>query len=224
MLLSCFVLGFENTDFPAGTIKLSFKLYQSYDGTTWEERGNVLVSSHGDKRRKPNVSVVNTSFAKQKVNPKGFYFVGMYSEGDKGKFLQAVVPSCNILGSDLLDTLQLQVNQETGEVLALEYFGATSSCSTLTTALKPQTAAYAVMPKEPSKPYFAPPKVEEPPEPGFFRKYVSNYVVVVNPDRSFYIHECWRSSTTRRPLINLVVLKVLFGVRKEFLLVYLVVP
>jgi hypothetical protein len=49
----------------------------SYDGVNWENRGILQLTQHGDKRRRPWVTVNNQSFDKTKLDKEGLYFIGI---------------------------------------------------------------------------------------------------------------------------------------------------
>ena len=152
---------------------MSHKLYHSYDGVLWEERGSIQLSVFGDKRRKPLISIKNTKFEKEKLKAKGTYHVGVYSQGDSGYLVQSSIPTCYLVGSDLQDYISVMVDQESGVITAINYKTETKLCEKTTTASKLQTMAEVINTREAMKPYFALPKHEEAQEQkSFFAKYV----------------------------------------------------
>jgi hypothetical protein len=163
---------FELSSFSSGG-KVSHKLYQSYDGVLWEERGVLQITTHGDKRRKPLISIKNSKFEKEKLKVNGIYHIGAYSEGDTGCMVQSSIPTCYLLGSDLQDIISVLTDSESGNIVAINYKPDSKICEKTTTALKIQTMVEAISTREAPKPYFIPPKVEELQEQqSFFRKYV----------------------------------------------------
>jgi hypothetical protein len=155
--------------------KITHKLYHSYDGRSWEERGSIHLSVFGDKRRKPLISVKNTKFDKEKLKQSQFYYVGVYSDEESGFVIQSSVPACFVLGSDLQDNINVLVDSETGGITAINYKTESKTCEKSTSALKLQTMAEVIHTKEAFKPYFAMPKpVEEQDQRSFFAKYVRN--------------------------------------------------
>lgn len=165
----------EDFDIPTigSSVKSTMLLYHSYDGVNWEERGQILISSHGDKRRRPNITVKNDRFVIEKVDVDGLYYVGIYRDEKNKEFLQSAIRSCNLIASDLLDSITIYLDQEKGSVLALNYQASIPGCAFSTPARQPQTSAEAGMVKEAMKPIYTVPKIEDPQEQqGFFRKYV----------------------------------------------------
>ena len=149
------------------------KLFHSYDGLNWEERGTIQLSLFGDKRRKPLIAVKNIKFEKDKLKSKERYYIGVYSEGDSGYLVQSSIETCYLFGSDLQDSISVLVDQENGQITAINYKTDSKICEKSTTALKLQTMAEVISTKEALKPYFALPKPEEIQEQqSFFRKYV----------------------------------------------------
>lgn len=169
------VTGQEEFELSGQGGKVSHKLFHSYDGVVWEERGSIQLSVFGDKRRKPLITVKNTKFEKEKLKNTGIYHVGIYTQGEAGYLVQSSIPACYLIGSDLQDYIGVMVDQETGLITAINYKTESKTCEKHTTALKLQTMAEVLNTKEALKPYFALPKHEELQEQqSFFRKYVKS--------------------------------------------------
>ena len=151
--------------------KLNIKLYHSYDGNNWEERGYIQLSAYGDKRRKPLITIKNTKFEKEKLRSSSSYFIGVYDES--GFLVQSSLPACFLIGSDLQDLITVVLDPETGNISAINYKSEQPLCEKTTPALKLQTMAEVFSTKEAMRPYFATIKPEEIQEQqSFLRKYV----------------------------------------------------
>ena len=176
-ILALLAISFAEDEFELNTQttsgKITHKLFQSYDGVNWEERGTIQLSVFGDKRRKPLISIKNTKFEKEKIKHNGNYYVGVYHEAENNFLISSSIPSCYVIGSDLQDIISVFVDQENGSIIGINYKTESKNCERTTTALRLQTMAEVVNTKEALKPYFAMPKPEDIQEQqSFFRKYV----------------------------------------------------
>ncbi|CAG9323300.1 unnamed protein product [Blepharisma stoltei] len=164
----------DDFDIPelGSSLKASYKLMHSYDGKNWEERGTITITSHGDKRRKPLISIKNHSFNKEKLDLDGLYYVGIYKDEDSKLLIQSAIRTCNLVAADLLDNVSVYLDLEKGQILAVNYQASLAGCAYSTSAAFPQTTMEVGMVKEALKPIYTLPKVEDPQEQqSFFRKY-----------------------------------------------------
>ena len=176
LLLSLFLV-LADDDFEIGSStsnKLSHKLFHSYDGVVWEERGVIQFTTFADKRRKPQISVKNSKFEKEKLKNAENYFIRVESALGEGFYIQSSVPACFLFGSDLQDIISILYDSESESISAINYKTEGKACQKSSTAMKLQTVAEIVNTKEAIKPYFAPPKIETQEERSFFSKYVRN--------------------------------------------------
>lgn len=168
------VLVFAEDDFEIGNSasnKVSHKLLHSYDGLSWEERGAIHLTTFSDKRRKPQISIKNQKFEKEKLKNAETYYIRVQSSTSED-FVQSSTPGCYLLGSDLQDVISILYDHESENIVAINYKTEHKVCEKSTTALKLQTIAESISTKEAIKPYFAPPKIEAAEEKSFFSKYV----------------------------------------------------
>lgn len=175
-LLVSLALVLADDDFDVGSSasnKVSHKLLHSYDGVNWEERGIIHLSTFGDKRRKPQISVKNQKFEKDKLKNAETYYVRVVSNYSDD-FVQSSTPACYLLGSDLQDILNILYDSESDTIVSINYKTEHKICEKSTTALKLQTLSESISTKEAIKPYFAPPKIEAAEEKSFFSKYVNS--------------------------------------------------
>jgi ribosomal protein S30 len=173
--LASLALVMADDDFDLGSssnAKVTHKMFHSYDGLNWEERGVIQITSFGDKRRKPQVSVKNHKFEKEKLKNAENYYVRVDSSHSNNFFIQSSVPACYLFGSDLQDVITILYDVDSESISALNYKTEGKTCQKSSTALKLQTMAEILSTKEAIKPYFAPPKIETHEEKSFFSKYV----------------------------------------------------
>lgn len=183
--------------------QLTLPVYHSYDGVTWETRGELTLTIQEERRRKSQGSLRTSSFEKARLSPSGLYYVAVGNE-DQTR-IQTCLPVCYLLGSDLLEKLTVHVDAETGRVVSIAYTDVSPICSFLTSSLRPQTYIEIGSSVQALKPLFTVPKPTKNPEdePSFFSKYVTNHTVVGHPARRVSVNEqrkcaCgrqWTSST-----------------------------
>lgn len=174
LVLSLFLV-FADEDFEIASStsnKVSQKLFHSYDGVNWEERGVIQFTTFADKRRKPQISVKNSKFEKEKLKNAENYFIRVESTHSLGSFIQSSVPACFLFGSDLQDILSILYDSESESISVINYKTEGKTCQKSSTAMKLQTIAEIINTKEAIKPYFAPPKIETQEERSFLSKYV----------------------------------------------------
>ena len=150
--------------------QLLLPVYHSYDGVNWENRGELTLTVHEERRRKSLGSLKTMAFEKGKLQE--MYYLAVGNE-DKSR-VQTSVPVCNLLGSDLLEKLTIYVDMETGRVVSLAYTEVSPICSHITSSIRPQTYIEIATSVQALKPLFTVPKPAKNPEdePSFFSKYV----------------------------------------------------
>ena len=150
-------------------LRVSIPLQHSYNGIDWEERGNIVISTQGDRRRKPSISIINHTFDKNKLDIKGFYYIRLLNPS--GSFVYSTVKTCSLISTDLLESIQLVMDQDTFEPVGLNYSSG-SACAERTPAKSIETIGDVLLFKEAGRPYFSPPKViSEAQQQGFLSRY-----------------------------------------------------